>query len=85
MAYSSWSSDERPLLMKTFPFYRNVYYAGKMSYDTTRDVFKPWKRYRYNEIVRVGPSWVVMQGDRFIVHPAYSWLMRRTYNRKKLK
>ena len=70
-------------MTRQFPFYRDVYYKGKISYDTTRDFFRPWKRYRYNEIVRVGPSWVVMQGDRFIVHPAYCGLLRRATNRRR--
>ena len=70
--------------MKTFPFYRDVYYSGKLSYDRMRNLSKPWKRFKYNEVVRVGPSWVVMQGDRFIVHPAYSWLLRRATNKRKL-
>ena len=70
--------------MKTFPFYRDVYYPGKLSYDRMRNLSRSWKQYRYNEIVRVGPSWIRPHTDGFLIYPCYSMLMRRV-NRRRTK
>lgn len=71
--------------MKHSPFYRDVYYAGKISYYKMREFFRPWKWYKFKELTRLSPPWLVKQGHRFLIHPAYSGLLRRATNRKKLK
>lgn len=67
-------------MTKQSPFYRDVYYVGKLSYKT-----KPWKHYNWSEITRRSQPWLARQGYRFIVHISYSGLLRRATNKKKLK
>lgn len=72
--------------MKTFPFYRNEYYVGKLSYSKIHKFYKsPFKHMRFDEITRMSQPWLVKQGYRFIVHISYSGLIYKSTNRKKLK
>lgn len=72
-------------MTKQSPFYRDGYYAGKLSYNNTINFIRTWKSIRYNDVVRVGPSWLRPYSECFLIHPCYSGLIRRATNKKKLK
>lgn len=72
--------------MKTSPFYRDVYYAGKISYNkfAFHILRQQWRWRKYKRIVRRGPTWLRPYSE-FVIYPAYTGLMRKAYDRKKLK
>lgn len=67
-------------MIKFFPFYKDTYYEGKISYSHKRHMPK-WKWIKYNPIMRAGPHWL----KDFIVYPNYAMLMRKVSNNMRPK
>lgn len=66
--------------MKFSPFYKDVYYKGKISYSYRRHMPR-WKWIKYKPIIRTGPFWL----RDFMVYPNYAMLMRRVNEKMRPK
>ena len=64
--------------MNKWPFYKDTYYKGELSYSYKRHMWKyKWSKFR--QIVRVGKM------RDFIIYPNYAMLIKRVNSRRPVR